>query len=34
MNLQTLAYSFQRLNRFTGKMRFAGIETTWNYLIR
>ncbi len=24
MNLQTVVYSFQRLNRFTGKMRFAG----------
>lgn len=26
MNLQTLVYSFQRLNRFTGEMRFAGTE--------
>ncbi|MEW9121557.1 MAG: sugar ABC transporter permease [Thermotaleaceae bacterium] len=29
MNIQTFLYSFQRLNKFTGKMRFAGLE---NYL--
>lgn len=30
MNLETLAYSFQRLNRFTGEMRFSGLT---NYKI-
>lgn len=29
MNIQTFLYSFQRLNKFTGKMRFSGLE---NYL--
>lgn len=29
MNLQTIVYSFQRLNKFTGKMRGAGME---NYI--
>lgn len=26
MNVQTVLYSFQRLNKFTGKMRMAGLE--------
>lgn len=29
MNFETVMYSFQRLNRFTGQMRFVGIE---NYI--
>ncbi|AOT72449.1 carbohydrate ABC transporter permease [Geosporobacter ferrireducens] len=29
MNIQTFLYSFQRLNKFTGKMRFSGLE---NYM--